>query len=247
MNSAVSIAPAIDDQSQNDDLQRANDLISQFITSCSHSMRGPLKSIVGVVHLLRNTEANPSPEMLLDMIRKNTDRMENMLDEMEHFLENAKREIQTENFNSLEALESILQQQSEKANAAGVMCTTSIQYDAPCYADRSRISMILCNLVQNSINFRDESKETPAVNVEIHSNTLHTTISITDNGIGIEEEFQSQIYQLFFRASAKSNGAGIGLYVVSQAVEKMKGTIRLHSSPGVGSAFIVTIPNTNKF
>jgi signal transduction histidine kinase len=247
MNSAVSIAPAIGDQSQSDDLQRANDLISQFITSCSHSMRGPLKSIVGVVHLLRNTEANPPSGMLLDMIGKNTDKMENMLDEMEHFLENAKREIQTETINSLEALESILEQQSETANAAGVVCTTSIQYDAPCYADRSRISMILSNLVQNSINFRDESKDAPAINVKIHSDTRYTILSITDNGIGIEEEFHSQIFQLFFRASAKSNGAGIGLYVVSQAVEKMKGTIRLQSSAGVGSTFIVTIPNINNF
>jgi signal transduction histidine kinase len=245
MNSAVSIAPAIVDQSHDDDLQKANDLISQFITSCSHSMRGPLKSIVGVVNLLRNTEANPgSAEMLLDMIMKNTDRMEHMLDEMEHFLENTRREIQTETVNSLEALEDLLEQQRAAAKAADVVCTTSIQYHAPCYADRSRISVILNNLVQNSIHFRDENKDIPTVNVDIYSNTLNTILTVTDNGIGIEEEFHSQIFQLFFRASANSRGAGIGLYVVSQAVEKMKGSISLQSAPGVGSTFTVTIPNT---
>jgi signal transduction histidine kinase len=248
MNAAVSLAPAIDDQFHDRDLQKANDIISQFITSCSHSMREPLKSIVGIVHLLRNNESTSSqPEILFDMITKSTDRMEHMLDEMEHFLENSKRKVQTKTVSSREALEDVLEQQREAAKSAGVRCTTSIEYDAPCYADRPRISMILCNLVQNSIHFRDESKDIPKINVEINSNTLNTILTVSDNGIGIEKEFHEQIFQLFFRASAKANGAGIGLYVVSQAVEKMKGTIRLQSSPGVGSTFTVTIPNNNNF
>jgi signal transduction histidine kinase len=248
MNSAVSISASVSEDQSHDDLQKANEVISQFITSCSHSMRGPLKSIVGLVNLLQGgAEAGSSQTQLLGMISKNTDRMEHMLDEMEHFLENAKRKVQTETVNSLETIEDLLSMQREAAKVVGVRCTTSVQYDAPCYADRSRIALILSNLVQNAICFRDETRTSPAIKVAIHSNSLNTILTVSDNGIGIDEEFHEKIFWLFFRASSKSNGAGIGLYVVSQAVEKMKGTISVQSVLRKGSTFTVTIPNINNF
>ena len=125
-----------------DDLQKANEVIGQFITSCSHSMRGPLKTIVGLVNLLQNPEAGTRElDVFLSMIRKNTDRMEHMLDEMEYFLENAQRKVKTEVLNSREAIEDLLKQQRDTVESAGATYVTSVKYLAPCFCDKSRLML----------------------------------------------------------------------------------------------------------
>jgi light-regulated signal transduction histidine kinase (bacteriophytochrome) len=76
-------------------LVRANEVINQFINSCSHSMRGPLKSINGLVNLLHRSKdyTEAETDTFLNLIEKTTQKMENMLDELEQLLENSKRII----------------------------------------------------------------------------------------------------------------------------------------------------------
>jgi hypothetical protein len=66
---------------------------------------------------------------------------------------------------------------------------------------------------------------------------------VEDNGIGIAPEQLPHIFQIFVRASERSGGAGIGLYVVKEVVEKLAGTIRATSQPGIGTRFLVTLPH----
>jgi signal transduction histidine kinase len=180
------------------------------------------------------------------MINKNTERMERMLDEMEHFLENAQRNVQAHTLNGREAIEDLLSQQRSEVESAGVSFITSVEYLAPCSCDRSRISVILSNLVRNAVQFRDECKPVSVINVSFKVTRNKTVLTVADNGIGIDSEFHERIFDLFFRASPRSNGAGIGLYVVKQAIEKMNATITVESIPDSGSTFTVTIPNPKK-
>jgi signal transduction histidine kinase len=68
-------------------------------------------------------------------------------------------------------------------------------------------------------------------------------ISVSDNGIGIDEELQPKIFNMFFRGTNQSKGSGLGLYIVKEAVEKMNGTIQVQSRRGAGSEFIIAIPS----
>ena len=69
------------------------------------------------------------------------------------------------------------------------------------------------------------------------------TITFEDNGIGIIEEFQESIFNMFFRATELSEGSGIGLYIVKQAIEKLGGKVHVKSTPDQGSIFTVKLPN----
>jgi len=66
---------------------------------------------------------------------------------------------------------------------------------------------------------------------------------VSDNGEGIGGEFLPKIFDMFFRATKKSNGSGIGLYIVNEIVQKMKGSVEVESVKGEGSKFIVTLPD----
>jgi signal transduction histidine kinase len=66
---------------------------------------------------------------------------------------------------------------------------------------------------------------------------------LEDNGIGVEFQYQEKIFDLFFRATDQSQGTGLGLFIVKDTVEKLKGRIEVESEPGRGTTFTIEIPN----
>ena len=103
---------------------------------------------------------------------------------------------------------------------------------------------MLDNLVSNAIRYARPSGE---VRLSAEQSESGIAISISDNGIGISEENQQRIFQRFYRVdSARSRelgGTGLGLAIVKHTVGAMAGTIEVHSKPGQGSTFTVTLPN----
>ncbi|MCK5705311.1 MAG: HAMP domain-containing histidine kinase, partial [Cyclobacteriaceae bacterium] len=68
-------------------------------------------------------------------------------------------------------------------------------------------------------------------------------IEVSDNGIGISEDYLPKIFEMFFRATEEFSGSGIGLYIVKETVEKLKGTIKVKSKTRQGSTFKIVLPN----
>jgi signal transduction histidine kinase len=95
----------------------------------------------------------------------------------------------------------------------------------------------------NAIYFRDETKPANLCKLSVQEQGSVISFQIEDNGIGIEPEYHESIFEMFFKASQRSDGAGLGLYLVKEAVRKLKGTISVQSTPGIGSIFSITIPN----
>ena len=110
-------------------------------------------------------------------------------------------------------------------------------------SDKSRLNIILNNLVSNAIRYQNEQTPNPFVNIKIDTSDTETGIIIKDNGIGISAESQAKVFDMFYRVSEASLGSGLGLYIVKEAVEKLHGEIKLESTPGTGSTFKISIPN----
>lgn len=227
------------------ELQKSKLVIGQFITSCSHSMRGPLKSITGLVNLLQDPK-NLSPQdtsVFLDLIYSTVNKMENTLDELEHFLENSNREIKLKSVDCRELVDKVLDQFKGEIIAKHVKINLTVEHSIPFSSDGARLRIILGNLLSNAIQFRDVNKKDQEINIKAHITALSGTFSISDNGIGIDPQNHAEIFQLFFRATELSSGIGVGLYVVKEAVEKMGGEISLESVAGQGSMFRIVLPN----
>ena len=109
-------------------------------------------------------------------------------------------------------------------------------------SDSSRLQVILNNLLSNSIKYADRNKAESVITITASATSNSFTFSVEDNGDGIAEDHQDKIFNMFYRASEKASGSGLGLYIVKETLEKMNGTISHQSTLGKGSLFTVTIP-----
>jgi signal transduction histidine kinase len=115
--------------------------------------------------------------------------------------------------------------------------------NAEFFSDPGRINILFMNLISNSIKYQSPDLTNPFVKIEIIVEGNQAEIVISDNSIGIEEEFHAKIFEMFFRASESSFGSGLGLYIVKQVVDKLQGTIKIDSKPGKGSIFKAVLPS----
>jgi signal transduction histidine kinase len=113
------------------------------------------------------------------------------------------------------------------------------------HSDAQFVRIILENLIDNAIKFYNDSERAdPFVNINIGGNGEYVSINVVDNGIGISEVHPDKIFQMFSRASERSETGGIGLYITKTATEKLGGTVHLKTTPDGYTEFYVKLPYT---
>src|SRR5262249_591120 len=115
--------------------------------------------------------------------------------------------------------------------------------------DAARLELILVNLVSNAIKYSDDRKVPSYVEIGPESTVDGLcTFAVRDNGLGIPETDQADVFERFFRAHTDLDeqlgvtGSGLGLSIVAECIEALKGSIRVESTPGTGTTFHVSVP-----
>jgi signal transduction histidine kinase len=111
------------------------------------------------------------------------------------------------------------------------------------YSDELKASIVLKNFLSNAIKYSNPQVAESWVDFSIRTTPTEATIVILDNGIGIEPQYVDRIFDMFFRGTEKSDGSGLGLYIVKQTIEKLGGSITVESHPGQGTLFRIVLPN----
>jgi signal transduction histidine kinase len=111
------------------------------------------------------------------------------------------------------------------------------------YSDAFRISIILSNILSNAVKYQNLHIDDNFVAIQILQEDEYATITIQDNGIGVEQTYIDKIFDMFFRATEKSEGSGLGMYIVQQTVERLDGNIKFQSVLGEGTTITIRIPN----
>jgi signal transduction histidine kinase len=111
------------------------------------------------------------------------------------------------------------------------------------FTSATRLDILFNNLISNAIKYADLRKSDPYLEVLITAGPKEAEICVRDNGEGIPSDSVSKIFDMFFRASRRGTGSGLGLYIVREAIQKIKGTIEVKSELGKGTEFVVVIPN----
>jgi len=111
------------------------------------------------------------------------------------------------------------------------------------YSDLWRIKEVFRNLISNAIKYRNSQHQSVEISIDINIGDESCCITFTDNGIGIDDDKIDSIFEMFYRASEISEGSGLGLYIVKNAIDKLKGSILVKSKPGQGTIFTITLPN----
>jgi signal transduction histidine kinase len=105
-----------------------------------------------------------------------------------------------------------------------------------------RLKIVLSNLIDNSLKYSDINKGKSFIRIEAAEDNEAKLILVKDNGVGIDQLYIDKIFNMFYRASERSKGSGLGLYIVKETLNKINGSIQVQSILGSGTTFVVSLP-----
>jgi signal transduction histidine kinase len=223
-------------------LERVNNELDHFLYSVSHNLRAPLSSVLGLINLSK-LGGDTDHSMLMLLMEQSINRLDVILKDILSYSFNANGEVSYESLDIEQEFYLAVRRLQYFPGWNHVKFESDVKSDTRFYSDSFRIRLILTNLIMNSIYFRDETKASSYCALRAEISKESATIRITDNGIGIEPEFRERVFQMFFKGSNRSDGAGLGLYLVNEAVRKLKGSLEIESTPGEGTTLLVSLPN----
>jgi PAS domain S-box-containing protein len=253
----VDITPLKDLQRELDqrrrDAEDANIRKTRFLAAVSHDVRTPANAISLLADLIRRTAANPAlageiPELSQELYASSVS-LVNLLNDVLDIarFDSGRLESRLTDFSLAEMLE------EERNRLAPLVRQKNLAYvwvppTEPIWlhADRTKLSRIVGNLVGNAIKFTDHGE----VRVEAERGANGSVeIRVKDTGVGIPAEHQRHIFDEFFQLRNperdRTKGSGLGLAICRRLVDAMDARIEVHSTPGHGSMFIVTLPATD--
>jgi signal transduction histidine kinase len=228
---------------KNDELVKANAELDRFVYSASHDLRAPIASLLGLITVARAEKDVESILQLLNLQERSLHKLDNFIQDIVSYSRNNRVEVEVAPVDFQSIIEGILEQLQHMDDLARIERKISIPPDLKFSSDAKRISIILNNLISNAIKYSDTRKSNSIVEVSVAKKANGVTIGVRDNGEGISNEHLPRIFEMFFRATSRSSGSGIGLYIVSEIVNKMHGEIEVKSVRGEGSQFLIWLPD----
>lgn len=213
-----------------------------LVANVSHELRTPLAAIKGYLEAMR--EDPERGEAFLQAVERNVERLIRLVDDLLVLseLESGGSRLEREWVDLKELLGSLLPPLRKRAEDKGIEMREDVPPGLGVWADPTRLTEVLYNLLDNAIRFTDRGW----VRIRAWEAPRGTTIEISDSGIGIPKEDLGRIFERFYvvdkSRSRRTGGTGLGLAIVKHIVELHGGDIEVESRLGEGSAFRVTFP-----
>ncbi|MFY0653124.1 MAG: PAS domain-containing sensor histidine kinase [Cyclobacteriaceae bacterium] len=226
-----------------------NELKTRFVTTASHEFRTPLSTILSSISLISRYNTGESSEKAQKHISRIKSAVNNLTHILTDFLnyerlQEGKIPFELSEFNiKVLSNEAINNMQSILKPGQEIIFDSSELLSEEVLLDKQIIRNMTLNLLSNASKY---SKEDKFIYFTIKSNEKTLTLSIRDEGIGIPQREQTNIFTRFFRAKNAENtqGTGLGLNIVKKYVEILNGEIKFKSEENVGTEFIIKLPTS---
>jgi PAS domain S-box-containing protein len=225
-----------------EELKVRNAELDNFVYKVSHDLRAPLSSILGLVNLARLPGNHDNPMDYINIIGEKVEDLDHFIGDVLSHSKNLKMEVSTTQVDFHNVITRTFTDLSYLDGAADVMLYRKIE-GTEFFSDPWRVQEIFRNLVSNAIKYSRKDQTKPEIKIQITVDSRMAEIIFADNGIGIDEVNLNRIFEMFYRATEQSNGSGIGLYIVKNAVDRLEGMIQVESKLGLGTTFKIALPN----
>ena len=222
---------------------------SEFLANMSHEIRTPLNGVMGVASALSRTALGPEQREMVGLIESSAQTLESLLSDVLDLarIESGRLTLKAEPFDLTQSIGDVAALFQASAEAKGLDLVTEIEPGAQGQfeGDAPRIRQILSNLVSNAVKFTAKG----AVRIHASAQTLEGEtlfqISVTDTGIGFDEETGKRLFERFEQADGsitrKYGGTGLGLAISRSLAQAMGGDLAADATPGQGATFTFTV------
>lgn len=225
------------------ELKKLNEEMDRFVYSTSHDLRAPLLSILGLLNIIESENNQYDIKGYLKLLRDSTVKLDRFISDIIDYSRNTRLEITCVEVDFSSLIDDSFKHLNYMPGCSTLLKLINIDEHAKLYSDDRRLSIVFNNIISNAIKYQKSDIEDSYVNIEAEITNTELRVEIADNGIGIEEQYLKNIFDMFYRASPEAKGSGLGLYIVQETLEKLNGSIEVESAIGEGTKFTVVIPN----
>lgn len=229
------------------EVRRLENMRREFVANVSHELRTPVTAVRSAAETLQNAAVDDpaASRAFLGIIERNAERLHDLVEDLLDLsrIESRGMKLHIEPLELDAVYDQVLSLFSERAEKRGTFLAHEVPEDLPrVLADRRALEHVLTNLVDNAVKY------CPAgTHIRLHAVRQGRDIELVveDDGPGIEQRHLPRLFERFYRVDAGRSrdigGTGLGLSIVKHLVEAMDGTVRVESTPGVGTKFGVTL------
>jgi signal transduction histidine kinase len=232
-------------EEQAEKLERAMTERSRFFASMSHELRTPINAVIGYNQLLElgaYGEMTPEQTNAIVRVSRSAQHLLELINDVLDIskIEAGKMEVHVETANLKFLIDDTISTVQLQADTKGLILEVVSDKEAEIRTDAARVRQILLNLLSNAVKFTSAGK----VRVQLHRRGEMYRIEVTDTGPGIHPDDRTRVFEEFEQTqSSASGGTGLGLPISKRLAHLLGGELTLESEVGVGSTFILTLPN----
>lgn len=232
-------------EQQNQHLAKLNQELDNFVYRASHDLRAPLTSAMGLINLI---EAQIDPDKqayYIQLVKQSLQRVDFFIHDIVDYAQNTRYPLNIKAIDLVELSHLVLDRlRLHEQNSQSIDTIVDIKTKQIFYSDPMRLRLILNSLLSNAYTFSQPQVKSAFVKLSIYTQAKEELcIEVEDNGEGIAEADLPHIFDMFYRGSSRSQGSGLGLYILQDTLTRLGGSIELETKRGEGSKFIVKIPN----
>lgn len=232
------------------DLLVKNSQLDTFVYRASHDLRGPIASLIGLHSVAEYEIKDEVSKKYMAMYFDQVKRLNNIVISLTELTRIKDKQADWQEIDFKEMVQESMASFAYVPDFNSIDFRISIRHKKPFISDIGFMRTILQNLIENAIKYRRPQDVGPSwVAVEVYDQSKENKIMIkvSDNGVGIPKSLHSKIFNMFFRGNERSQGSGLGLFILKSAVDRLQGDVTIESEELEGATFTVSLPYNRKF
>jgi signal transduction histidine kinase len=230
-------------EDERENLNKENKELDSFLSSTSHDLRTPIASILGLTYLGKIELQEEKARSFMSMIEERIKKLDLVIGDILALSRSKKIDLKIEQLDFAKLLEETMADIRFNKGVSAIQLEYQPDPNHVFQSDYNQMKIILNNLMANAVKYHNLEQPNPYIRVSFKRVRNVVEIAVKDNGQGISRESIPKIFDMFYRASPGTEGTGLGLYIIQEALIKIKGIVLVDSELGKGSTFKVVLDN----